>query len=378
VAAIREEDTQHKRGADSLRLAFVIPAPRLTGGVRVVFEYARELQKHGHEVEIIWPLIPSIIPYTSRGLKYLIYGFYRMLRGLCANLIKGTKLGQCASWCPVRRVLYPTRRQFHRYNVIIATAWHTAYLVDHVITAKQEGCYLIQHYERWDGPQQLVDASYVLPLKRVVVSSWLRSIVEVQLGSSIDALIPNGIDHTQFFPEPSNWPSDRNKRVLMMYHAQPWKGVRDGVRAFERSMSNLNDVQLVMFGFEKGLEVPPSAEFHEDVQGDSLRELYNSCGIFVSTSWYEGFGLPAVEAMACGCAVVGTRVGAMLDLVPDEATCLLVEPHDIDGMAAAIIRLLADQELQISMGEHAAAAVKRFQWHAAAAALEELVRGGGT
>lgn len=101
-----------------------------------------------------------------------------------------------------------------------------------------------------------------------------------------------------------------------------------------------------------------------------LRALYSSCKAFIYPSLYEGFGLPPLEAMACGAPVVATRIPALQETLGDAA--ILLEPVDVDGLAKAITGLLENQQRRsdlISAGFKRAA---RFSWEDAAKQTYEV------
>jgi glycosyltransferase involved in cell wall biosynthesis len=96
---------------------------------------------------------------------------------------------------------------------------------------------------------------------------------------------------------------------------------------------------------------------------EELLRLYNRSQVLVSPSLYEGFGLPAAEAMACGTSVVATSAGAFPEVVADGVTGVLVPPADPDALASAIRSLLEDPELCRRMGDAARRrVVRRFTW----------------
>jgi glycosyltransferase involved in cell wall biosynthesis len=105
-------------------------------------------------------------------------------------------------------------------------------------------------------------------------------------------------------------------------------------------------------------------------------ELYSEACVAVVPSLYEGFSLPAVEAMACGVPLVTTTGGALPEVVgEDGVTALLVTPNDPGELAGAIERVLAEPELA---GRLSVAARKRvldrFTWRACATATAEHYR----
>jgi glycosyltransferase involved in cell wall biosynthesis len=104
-------------------------------------------------------------------------------------------------------------------------------------------------------------------------------------------------------------------------------------------------------------------EYIPRLSTEELRRLYNSAQIVVSPSLYEGFGLPAAEAMACGAAVIATTAGAFPEFIDDGRTGILVPPGDPEALAAAIRSLLADPDRCARMGAAASDHIRtNFTW----------------
>ena len=90
--------------------------------------------------------------------------------------------------------------------------------------------------------------------------------------------------------------------------------------------------------------------FTGKVSTESLRRFYTTSEIVVLPSLYEGFGLPAAEAMACGTPVVATQTGALPEVVGRDGAGILVPPRDPQALAAAILKVLQDEAGRIKMG----------------------------
>jgi glycosyltransferase involved in cell wall biosynthesis len=98
-----------------------------------------------------------------------------------------------------------------------------------------------------------------------------------------------------------------------------------------------------------------------------LVRTHNEASLMVSPSLYEGFGLPAAEASACGTPVVATTAGAFPEVIADGETGVLVPPGDAAALADAIAALLADPERRASMGAAGARRIEQqFSWRACA------------
>jgi glycosyltransferase involved in cell wall biosynthesis len=106
---------------------------------------------------------------------------------------------------------------------------------------------------------------------------------------------------------------------------------------------------------------------------EDLAREYNRAAVFVSPSLYEGFGLPAAEAQACGAPVIATHAGALPEVVAQGETGLLVPPADPASLAAAIARVLDDARLGARLGAAGVARIReRFTWSRTASRTLDL------
>ncbi len=103
-----------------------------------------------------------------------------------------------------------------------------------------------------------------------------------------------------------------------------------------------------------------------------LLELYRRCAVFVFPSTVETFGNPLVEAMACGAPIASSNAAAMPEVLGEAA--LFFDPALIDGMAAALGRLLDDAGLRRELGCKAAARARQFSWPRCAEATLSVIR----
>jgi glycosyltransferase involved in cell wall biosynthesis len=120
-------------------------------------------------------------------------------------------------------------------------------------------------------------------------------------------------------------------------------------------------------------DVAGDVEFVGQKDRESLKYYYSAADIFVTTPWYEPFGITPLEAMACGVPVVGSNVGGIKYTVKDGATGILVAPRDAHHLASAMATLLGNPQLREAMGARALARVKRnFTWERVAERLSSI------
>lgn len=135
------------------------------------------------------------------------------------------------------------------------------------------------------------------------------------------------------------------------------------------------DLRLVLAGARGWLDEPifrtvrslglePAVHFPGFIDDDDLPAVYSGAALFVFPSLYEGFGLPPLEAMACGVPVVTSNVSSMPEVAGDAA--MLVDPRDVDGLAAAIARVLRDRALRARLRVAGITRARQFSWEATA------------
>jgi len=179
-------------------------------------------------------------------------------------------------------------------------------------------------------------------------------------------IVPNGVD--EFFTPGSE---AREDYILYAGTLEPRKGVDDLLevwRALPRPRPRLILCGGAGWGVKVGEEEGLTLTGY--VTRDRLRELYRRARLFVYPSRHEGFGIPPLEAMACGAPVIATRTGAIPDYAEDAA--LLVKPGDREALRAAITRALGDATLRRELGARGAERARSWRWDGAAHAMREL------
>lgn len=194
-------------------------------------------------------------------------------------------------------------------------------------------------------------------------------------------VIPLGIDQQVFRPRPQI-PRETNRLLTTASADVPLKGLRYLIEAYRQLLSSRDDLELVVIGsLRKGptadlienLGLAGRIRFVSDLTRDEVVEQYARATICITPSLYEGFGLPAAEAMACGAPVVVTDGGALPEVVGEAG--VVVRKADAGALASAIGQLLDDPTERQRMGEAGLQrARERLSWERAAVAYEEVLR----
>jgi glycosyltransferase involved in cell wall biosynthesis len=193
-------------------------------------------------------------------------------------------------------------------------------------------------------------------------------------------VIPVGVDTAVFRPRDDARVPGRI--VSVASSDSPMKGARVLLEAVAKLAID-RDVELVVVGKPKAdgdvlrtvreLDLGGRVRFVTGLPDDGLADLFASAEVAVVPSLYEGFSIPAVEALACGTPLVASRAGALPEVVGDCG--VLVEPGDSSGMADALRGLLDDPSRRAALGAAGRRRVEeRYTWRAVAAATADVYR----
>ncbi|MEA3459586.1 MAG: glycosyltransferase family 1 protein [Chloroflexota bacterium] len=172
--------------------------------------------------------------------------------------------------------------------------------------------------------------------------------------------------------------------ILFVSTIEPRKNLLTLLRAYRQLLDDYKaEADLVVagrkgwlfeevFALAEKLRLTDRVHFLGRVPVDDLPYLYNAARLFVLPSFYEGFGLPPLEAMACGTPVVVSNVSALPEVVGDAG--LLVDPENVSELAVAIWRVLTDEELRAELVEKGLKRAKCFSWKRAAQETLEIYR----
>ncbi len=309
-----------------MRVTFLAPHVRIAGGVRAILTYADRLAGRGHAVTVAVPA-PGLGRAWWRNRRPEAPAW---MPGLRARIV----------WVPGWQA-----RHLPDADALVATAWQSAPFVAAAPARCGRKAYLIQHYESlYHGEAARVDATYRLPLAKIVISTWLADVMRERFASASELLV-TPVDPALFHPVETG-PDDGTVRVLMLHHDYAWKGVADGLEAVARVRARHPELRLVGFGVKPPRDAAPYDEFFENLPQERLAWLYSRCPIYLCPSWDEGLGMPSMEAMACGAALCTYDNGGCRDYALDGETALVASRRDVDGLAVALGRLLEDAGLR--------------------------------
>jgi glycosyltransferase involved in cell wall biosynthesis len=348
----------------AMRITIPLAGLNLSGGVKSLLLLANRLVERGTLVRVLAPDYapnPPVVLDPRVDLRVLRTCGPRVLRKL-------DYLAQLA------------RRSAAGTDLVLANFYLTAYpaVVSWLLHGRRAAlAYNIRGYEPWSHGLMapagrasrylrfaLAWLTYRLPLTRLVTTDWLASMV----GDRQAIVVGHGIDLEVF--QPNRREPKARLTVGVIARLGAVKGYPDFLAAIELLPVDLPLNILVV----RGDVVPlPNRDAVASLEARSETEMaafYRRCDIFVFPSLAEGFGLPALEALASGCALVTTECGGVAAFARSGENCLMVAPGRPAELAAAIERLVRDPGLRrrlVKSGLVTAAGFSRM------AALDRLV-----
>ena len=306
-----------------LRIRFPHEGFDVSGGVRVITQAASGLAARGHDVTIITP-------------DYQCVTAFPLHPDLKIQSIATTRRGVLRK---IEYVLKLTRIAVRDCDVCVATTSRTPlYIALSLIQnrSRPKMTYLIQHYEVLSHAEHtnrpwlfrkllsaLITWGYRLPFRQVAVSSWIRE----KINNPACAVIPNGVDLSAFSPAVPPRPSAKFT-IGVIESDSEWKGYAPFLAALnalpesEKAETFVRIASRAVVGLPEGIE-SERLKPNGDAQ---MAEFYRGCDAFVFTSFLEGFGLPPLEAMACGIPVLTTDCGGIREYA-NEKNAVIIPPE---------------------------------------------------
>lgn len=269
-----------------MNIGFIEPHLKIVGGIRRILEVSSRLLKFGHNVTI----------YTPSGEKQTWF----------------------ESSVPVKRLstIYDYKHDAvvfnlaEQYNICLQTK------------AKKKIFWVLApeaYYKQVSIPITALNQNFYLMCNSTYTKEYIKKYVTVPYDIPI---IPGGINPVHFRYDPTIM---KNYHVLYYGSKRPWKGAT----IIKNAMANTNLNVICMEGLK--------------TKQNDMYKLYNSAIAYVSAGFSEGFSMPPLEAMACGCVVVCTNEGGNMDYVKNDWNCI-ISPREPQLIKKNVLSLLKNPE----------------------------------
>ncbi len=259
-----------------------------------------------------------------------------------------------------------------------------------VVTLHDAKPYLFSQLSDRDGWKQLLKKIIMPhPLEKIdhviTVSECSRRDLIEHMGISEDniSVIPQGVDLKIFSPSTNSTIPEFNfvPYVLSVAGTDPTKNIKGLISAFSKLPQDIRDqyhlvlvgdvrqnYELQQFVQEQGIGL--QTIFTGIISDSELVGLYRHASVLVFPSLYEGFGLPVLEAMACGCPVITSNRSSLPEVV--EEAGLLVDPVNEEEIIEAMVHVLMDRDVARAMSTKGSIQAQKFSWEKTAKATLSL------
>jgi glycosyltransferase involved in cell wall biosynthesis len=354
-----------------MRIAWLIQELKHGGGHRVCLEVSKVLAQRGHEVVILVPKgrllteVPEPLKVIECGkpfdhpIKSILFNGPAMLRNLPrVDVVISTMpymafLNTIATWFrPVRGVHYimaDDYRLFDDRTLIRSTFMLSLHKLSTMI-------------------------SYRLPLTILVNSTWTKNQV-AGVGPTPKYILPHGVKTDIFKPSKQKPESPHAFRLATVARKHAYKGWPDLVESLNLLWDERQDFELTAITQDpivtEGCRFPVTLVSPKD--DPELVSYLQSADVFLFASHHEGFGLPPLEAMACGIPVVSTDLDGMREYAVHDVNSWLVSVGSIQDMADGIRHLLDNPELRNRLSIEGLKTAGDFSWQKVVDRFEQIL-----
>ena len=337
-----------------MKISFVLPGGGVSGGVRVTVAAANHLLERGHKVRIL-------VRRGDMGPRVI----YRLLKNYTAH---------SRSWLKdfmrkPERFKKIERCKFDKDEIIVGVG---SYVTDEMVrlqSLSNPKIHYLHGITTWN--QKLMQQTLSLPLPKIAVASYLKPLVESAGGGELAAIVPNGINRSEYYKSVRE---EERDGIGSIYSSQAAKDPKTVIGCIQKFSSLRPATPVRVFGPETKPRALGDVFYQRLPSVEQARDIYSKSLAWIMASKSEGFSVPILEAMACGAIPVVTDCGGTRDIITDGENGFLVEVGNVDQILDRIMLLLDDGDLRKRLRVGGEATVDKFSWEKSIDQLEGVLK----
>ena len=380
----------------------------VAGGNRAIFEVANRLRGRGYDVGIValggdhgWYDVKVPVKYVKindvikrKSASKLISGLITMYKFFrTRSIAEPSSLDFYAMLRKLGVHIYLDRAKHLAENlpdadVYIATWYPTALSVWLGSRDGSRRLFFMQDFpelvKETDGEYglKLFELVLRLPFIYVANSSFTRDLI-LQYNPGAKVYVSGvGVDTGVFYPRRDRSVDSKGRKVVMVIiRGSYYKGDDVAIKVLNELNRKIPIMGLIVggkFAINKAFSlVRPEFPYRvfSNVSDDELARLYSSADLFLFTSYAEGFGLPPLEAMACGTPVVMTDALGNRDYAVNGVNSIVVKPGDVKALVDAAYQVLTDEKLRERLTQGGLETAKKWNWDKVVDVFERAIKG---
>lgn len=335
----------------SLKISYILPdfdENAYSGGLYVIFEHCNRLKERGH--------IIRVFNNTGKKSKYLRLD------------------------CEIERHKdNPEIIENNSPHIVVGTHWRTYFFISkmrNILRNNTKLCLMVQSNDRLivkDEEKALAAKSIVgkykntFPIYKIAVSKYIQHMLKEYGQDSIN--IENGFEPKEITPLLNK---AEKVKIIARYDPSQYRGWDLTNKVLKKISKERNNIEIHLFEMKNKKPTEYKSFFHKGLVGEKLLGLFKSGDIYVTSSIYEGFSYPTIEAMSQGCCVCCTDAGGNLDFCIDSDTALVSQRGDEKGLYNNLIRLVDDRNLRNRLKSNGINKINEFKWENSIDKLEDF------
>ena len=318
-----------------LHIVYIMVWTQVCGGSKIILEYANRLTQRNHDV--------SIITYDEKPQWFQLED--------AVNFIKVPQGADIKQYIP-------------ECDVIVATSWKCIYEavksnIAPVVFFEQGGSHLFEVENVEKNKFEIIKHRISLVPFVYTVSSYARDKMK-EIYNQDSKVICNSVDTNIFYPRDGYEEKENIELAMIGSEDFKFKNVGEILKAYRILQQKYSNISLNWItqtqptkNPEKAIVNPPQKE---------IGEILRRTDIYICNSEYESFGLPTLEAMTCGAAIITTDTGGMRDFVRENENGLIVKKHDINDLMQKIEILIKDRQLREKLALSGMETAQTMNW----------------